>query len=141
MKQQTTSALAHSSVQLSTLSEKGQKELDKALLKWFSGHIVKTIKISTLRQIYQAGHYDAFAELLTASTDVVFISVLSKVDKYRPDIQMSSTNKAMSHLRKLASGEIEPAPAPKSRANTRRASKSTSRQKTDKSGILVNSKY
>jgi hypothetical protein len=118
------------------LSEKSRQELSKALLKWFSGQVLKSLKLTTLRAFYKAGLYDAFEELLLACTNVERVAVLNKIDKYRPEIQMSSIGDTMAHLRKLAKAELEPAPKPLAMSKRKASPKQTSKR-----GILANSKY
>jgi hypothetical protein len=121
-----------------SLPEKSQQALRDVLLKWFTGQVLKPITLSSLRAIHKAGAYAAFEELLLACSNVERVAVLSKLDKFRPEIQMSSTKDAMGHVRKLARGDIEPAPKPVAVSKSKpRASKS----KTDKRGILTSSKY
>jgi hypothetical protein len=122
-----------------SLPEKSQQELNKALLKWFAGHVLKSLTLSGLRAIDKAGAYAAFEELLRACSNVERVTVLGKLDKFRPEIQMYSTSDAMAHMRKLVQGDIEPAPKPA--AISKSKPRASSKSKTGKRGILTSSKY
>jgi hypothetical protein len=122
-------------------SEKSRQELAKVLLKWFSGQVVKPIKLANLKAMHQAGGYDAFAALLGLSADADRIAVLSKVDPHRPEMQLRPKDKAMAHIASLASGAIAPAEAPKPVSGAKPRKPAKAKAGTSATGILASTPY
>lgn len=119
------------------MSEKSQAALSKALSNWFTAQFIKSIKLQQLRAVHQAGAYPAFAELLNEAPDADRITLLKKVDPYRPDMLMRSRAEVMTHIGGLASGAIEAAPKP---AGKKAPAKKSSKGKRQV-GIISTSKY
>jgi hypothetical protein len=120
------------------LPDKSRAELETALLKWFKSYVLKSMKLDDLRAIYRAGAFTAFADLLLASSSVELITLLSKLDKNRPEVQMRSVPQAMKHLEQLAKLELDPAPK---LATLVEKPKANSKRKRTRNGIIADSKY
>lgn len=128
---------APAAARLSVVSEKSQTALSKALSGWFTAQFIKSAKLQQLRDVHNAGAYAAFAELLAEAPDADRITLLKKVDQHRPELLMRSKAEVMSHVEKLASGSIQPAPKPPGK---KPATKKTPKAKKQV-GIISTSKY
>lgn len=104
---------AQAAARLAVVNDKSRTALEDLLRKWFSTHFAKGISLSLLKAVHQAGAYPAFAQLLTDATDAERSSMLSKLDKHCPSIQMKSKSEILAHIEALASGRSLPADKPK----------------------------
>jgi hypothetical protein len=127
---------SQAAARLALVNDKSRKGFEDQLRKWFSTYFVKGANLGLIRSVYQAGAYNAFAQLLAEAADAERATILAKLDKHRPDMQMRPKAEIMGHLEGLASGRIEAAIKPKPPTKPK-AAKSAKKSV----GIISGSKY
>jgi hypothetical protein len=71
------------------------------------------MKLTLVKEIYRAGAFDAFRDMLLRGEDVARIAILLKLDKHNVEALKLSRDAALAHIEALASGEVKPVPKPK----------------------------
>ena len=132
------SEAAQAAARLAVVTEKSETALADLLRKWYAAQFIKGIKLPLLRSIHQAGAYPAFAQFLAEATDADRSTILNKLDKYYPDIQMRPKSEIMRHIEDLAAGRAAPAGKPKAAPKPKKPKVSASKRQV---GIISSSKY
>ncbi len=132
------SEAAQAAARLAVVTEKSEGALADLLRKWYTAQFVKGIKLPLLRSIYQAGAYPAFAQFLTEASDADRSTILNKLDKHRPDLQMRSKSEIMRHIEDLASKRMIPAVKPKAAPEAKKPKNAATKRQV---GIISGSKY
>ncbi len=136
MNQKMLSKIAASSVRLSSITEKHQIKLETALDKWFRNDVLKAITLPILKQIYHAGVYKDFIELLSNVNDAERIKLLNKLDAFNPRVKTFSARQALAHLENIAQDKVAPQRNPVKKSSTKSNPKNPITR-----GVLADSKY